>query len=199
MSPRNGSLGVAGGKHGTSTRGWWLSLARGLVALFLAGALLVAGDNQSRLATFIAVYWLFGAALTLRWALGSQETAARRLGVLPAVIGTLAAVAILARQPINNAVGTAVLLDIVGVGALAIGFLRILGAFRDDALVDERPRSRNRIVPGALDACLGISLILTSDATSPVDPVPSIGMGTRRGNAPCHRRTPSAAERAETS
>ena len=148
-------------------RGWWLSLARGLVALFLAGALLVAGADQSRLATFIAVYWLFGAVLTLRWALGSQETAGRRLGVLAAMIGTLAAVAILARKPISEAVGTEVVLDIVGMSALAIGILRILGAFREDAPTEQRPPRRDRVVVGALDACLGIALIVTRDATSP--------------------------------
>lgn len=39
----------------TSTQGWWLTFVRGLVALCLGGALLLAGAAQSRLATFIDI------------------------------------------------------------------------------------------------------------------------------------------------
>ena len=146
--------------------GWWLYLARGFVALCLGGALLVAGAGESRLATFIGIYWLLGSVLTIRWVLRSREVSGRRLGALAAGIGAVTGLALLARGPIDEVVGTGVLLDLVGAGAIATGAMRMLGGFRDDQLADERPRRRHSMLVGALDVGLGIALILTSDATS---------------------------------
>ena len=150
----------------TSAPGWRIAFARGLVALFLGAVLLVAGAGESRLATFIGGYWLLGSVLTIRWVLRSRGVAGRRLGALAAVIGAGTAVALLARKPLDGVIGTAALLDLVGAGAIATGTMRILGGFRDDELPDEHRHNRNSIVVGALDAGLGIALILTSDSTS---------------------------------
>ena len=146
--------------------GWWLTLARGLVALCLGGALLVAGAGQSRLATFIGIYWLLGSVLTIRWVLRSREVPGRRLGALVAGVGAVTAVALLARRPLDDVVGTGVLIDLVGAGAIATGTMRMLGGFREDQLTEERPRRRNSVLVGALDVGLGIALILSSDSTS---------------------------------
>ena len=154
------------GRAETSARGWSLTFVRGLVALCLGGALLVAGAGESRLATFIGVYWLLGSLLTIRWVVRSSGIPGRRLGALAAGIGAVTAVALLARRPLDDVVGTGVLLDLVGAGAIATGALRMLGGFRDDQLADERPRRRDSMLAGALDGGLGIALILTSDATS---------------------------------
>lgn len=150
----------------TSTQGWWLTFVRGLVALCLGGALLLAGAGQSRLATFIGIYWLLGAVLTIRWVLRSREAPGRRLGALAAGIGAASALALLARSLINDVVGMAVLLDLVGAGAIATGAMRMLGGFRDNELAEERPRKRDGMILGALDVGLGIALILAADATS---------------------------------
>lgn len=151
----------------TSTEGWWFTFVRGLVALCLGGALLLAGAGQSRLATFIGSYWLLGAVLiTIRWVLRSREAPGRRLGALAAGIGAASALALLARSLINDVVGTAVLLDLVGAGAIATGAMRMLGGFRDNRLAEERPRKRESMLLGVLDIGLGIALILASDATS---------------------------------
>lgn len=147
-------------------QGWWLAFARGLVALCLGGALLVAGAGQSRLATFIGIYWLLGSVLTIRWVLRSRGVPGRRLGALAAGIGAVTALALLARSPIDDVVGTGVLLDLVGAGAIATGAMRLLGGFRNDQLTDEHQRKRDSMLVGALDIGLGITLILTSDATS---------------------------------
>lgn len=150
----------------TSTQGWWLTFFRGLVALCLGGALLLAGAGQSQLATFIGIYWLFGAVLTIRWVLRSREARGRRLGALAAGIGTASALALLARSLINDVVGTAVLLDLVGAGAIATGAMQMLGGFRDNQLAEERSRKRDSMLLGVLDIGLGIALILASDETS---------------------------------
>ena len=164
MRPRDG-VGV-GERTNPSARGWWLTFVRGLVALCLGGALLVAGAGQSRLATFIGMYWLLGAVLTIRWVLRSPGVPGRRLGTLAAGIGALTAVALLARSRLENVISTGVLLDLVGAGAIATGAMRTLGGFRDDQLADEQPRRRTSMLVGALDVGLGIALILTSDSTS---------------------------------
>ncbi len=88
------------------------------------------------------------------------------MGALAAGIGAVTALALLARNPIDDVVGTGVLLDLVGAGAIATGAMRMLGGFRDDQLADERPRKRASLFVGALDAGLGTALILTSDSTS---------------------------------
>ena len=150
----------------TSTQGWWLTFVRGLVALCLGGALLLAGAGQSRLATFIGIYWLLGAVLTIRWVLRSRVAPGRRLGVLAAGIGAASALALLARSLINDVVGTALLLDLVGAGAIATGAMRMLGGFRDNQLAEERTRKRDSMLLGVLDVGLGIALILASDETS---------------------------------
>ena len=126
----------------SSGPGWRLAFARGVVALFLGGALLVAGAGQSRLATFIGAYWLVGAAVTLRWVLRNRAVPGRRLAALAAAIGTIAAV------------------------ALATGAMRILGGFRDDQSSDGRLRSRDSILAGTLDAGLGVALILASPTST---------------------------------
>ncbi len=148
------------------TREWLLTFVRGLVALCLGTALLVAGAGESRLATFIGAYWLIGSVLTIRWVARSRGIPGRRVGALAAGVGAVTALALLARKPLDDVVGTGVLLDLVGAGAIATGAIRMLGGFRDDQLADDRPRKRKSMLVGALDAGLGIALILTSDATS---------------------------------
>ena len=150
----------------SSEPGWRLAFVRGVVALFLGGALVVAGAGQSRLATFIGAYWLAGAVLTLRWVSRNRAVPGRRLAALAAAIGTIAAVALLARRPLNHVVGTTALLDLVGACAIATGAMRMLGGFRDDRSSDGRLRNRESILAGTLDAGLGVALVLASDPTS---------------------------------
>ena len=112
------------------------------------------------------MYWLLGSVLTIRWVVRSRDVPGRRLGALAAGVGTLTALALLARAPLHDVVGTGALLDLVGAGAIAIGAMRILGGFRDDDR-EEAPRHRgNSTLVGVLDIGLGIALILTSDQTS---------------------------------
>ncbi len=151
---------------GTSGPAWRLAFVRGVVALSLGGALLVAGAGQSRLATFIGVYWLIGAVLTLRWVLRNRAVPGRRLAALAGAIGTIAAVALLAREPLHHVVGTSALLDLVGAGAIATGAMRILGGFRDDRPSGRHSRNQESILAGTLDAGLGLAMILVSDPTS---------------------------------
>jgi uncharacterized membrane protein HdeD (DUF308 family) len=142
--------------------GWWITFIRGLVALALGGALLVAGAGESRLATFIGVYWLLGAVLTARWVMRSRGAPGRRLAVVAAAIGILAALALLGRRPLHPVLGTGALFDVVGAAAIAIGVLRMLGGFQAQS---SAPRHHSILI-GALDVGIGAVLIITSDASS---------------------------------
>ena len=165
MSNAGRAVRAPGGSE-PSARGWWLTFGRGLVALCLGLALLVAAAGQSRLATFIGVYWLLGSVLTLRWVSRSPDAPGRRLGALAAGIGAGAALALLARRPLDDLVGMTLVIDLVGAGAIATGTMRMLGAFRDDDALDDRTRRRHNTLIGAFDVGLGIALIVASDATS---------------------------------
>jgi hypothetical protein len=52
-------------------RYWWLTALRGLVALALALAITVGGRNTGRLVTFLALFWMTGGLITLRFALAA--------------------------------------------------------------------------------------------------------------------------------
>ena len=145
-----------------TAHGWWITFIRGLVALGLGGALLVAGAGQSRLATFIGVCWLLGAVLTARWVMRSRGAPGRRSAIVAAAIGTVAASVLLARRPLHGVVGTGALLDLVGAAAIATGVLRMLGGFHAQV---PAPRRHSMLI-GALDVGIGAVLIITSDATS---------------------------------
>ena len=180
----------------SQARGWWLALARGLVALCLGGALLVAGAGQSRLATFIGIYWLLGSVLTIRWVMQSRGVPGRRMGALAAGIGAVTALALLARSPIDHVVGTGALLDLVGGGAIATGMMRMLGGFRDDEDADEHPRKRSdrarRSARCRARNCADPHVGLDIDVGS----LPCSGVGARRRNVAADRRAPTATVRA---
>lgn len=69
----------------------WVALLRALVALALGDAVLVAGRDRETLANFIAVYWLLGSVLTLRWVLAHRGRPGSRPASAAALVGIVAA------------------------------------------------------------------------------------------------------------
>ena len=65
-----------------SRRAYYVYLARATFALALGVALLLSGSGLSNLATFIAVYWILAAVVTLRWVGVHHEVKGRRSGLL---------------------------------------------------------------------------------------------------------------------
>jgi uncharacterized membrane protein HdeD (DUF308 family) len=140
-------------------------LVRGLVALVLGVALLVAGGGMSLLASFIGGYWIVGAVLTLRWVASSKGARGRSVGAIVGVVGLLAGILLFLRQLIDALIDQGLLLDFIGLSAIAMGLLRLAGTFRDDQLAGERPRARYRLVVGAMEIALGIAVLLVSEGT----------------------------------
>jgi uncharacterized membrane protein HdeD (DUF308 family) len=144
---------------------YWVFLARGSFALALGIALLASGSGLSLLGNFLAVYWIVGAVLTLRWATGHRAATGRRLGAVAGLIGIVAGILVLLRGLLDDLVDQGYLLDLLGVCALATGVLRLSGGFRDDQFASDKPRDRYRLVVGTLDVGLGVALILVSEET----------------------------------
>ena len=149
-------------------RAYYLFLVRGGMALALAVALLFAGSSGSRIVTFVGVYWIVAAVITLRWVGAHRFAGGRRLGLLAGATGLAAGVAVALHGPLVGLLGEELLLDLLGLSAVATGLLRLFGRFHDDQLAVERPRRRYRIVAGSLDVVLGVAL-RTTDVHSAAD------------------------------
>jgi len=140
---------------------WWIVLFRAIVALVLGIGVLVGGGERPFLANFIAVYWLLGSLLTLRWVLAHRWITGARLALAAALVGITAATLVLLREVIDGAITRETTFDLLGVTAIMSGALRLLGGFHDDQIPGVRPRLRHRILIGILDVGLGIALVLT--------------------------------------
>ena len=143
----------------------WVFLLRGLLALALGGAALLLEISLSRLGTYIAVYWIVAALLTLRWASGRDAASGRRIALAAGAIGLAAGILVLLRKPLTSVVGEVLLLDLLGASAIATGLLRLFGRFHDDQLEGMRPRLRYRAAVGTLELALGMSLILAGETS----------------------------------
>ena len=149
---------------GWGARLWWITLVRACVALWLGVAVLVSGRTRPALANFIAVYWLAGSLLTLRWVLANRRRAGNRLVAVAALVGTAAGMLVLLRAVLRDYVPVKVLLVVLGATAIATGVLRLSGHFRDDQGA-ERPRSPHRTALGVLEIALGAVLVLADSVT----------------------------------
>lgn len=140
---------------------WWVTGARAALALSLGIGVLVRGFGRPALANFIAVYWLVGALVSLRWALAASTRS--RTDVTVALVGAAAAVLVLARFVLRHAVATDTLVVVLGAAAVLTGLMRLSGGLRDDVLTPARPRMWRRLLLGAFEVLLGAVLILTRD------------------------------------
>lgn len=147
-------------------RAYVLFLVRGAVAFALGITLLTTGSNLDRLTTFVAVYWIVAALLTLHWVAAHRTQPHRRLGFLAGTIGLVAGIAVVLRPLLDAVLGRGVLLDLLGASAIATGLLRLSGTLHDDQLARERPRRRYRFVMGGIEVLLGVTLLIANEAAS---------------------------------
>jgi uncharacterized membrane protein HdeD (DUF308 family) len=145
---------------------WAVTGLRALVAGTLGVAVLLGNLGRPALANFIAVYWLVGSMLTLRIALTSRSRT--RTGVVAAMVGTVAALLVLARMPLRHIITVDTLLPMLGVAAILTGVLRLGGGFRDDLVRPDRPRVWRQLVLGALEIVLGIVLLTAQEVSRTV-------------------------------
>jgi uncharacterized membrane protein HdeD (DUF308 family) len=146
-------------------RYWWLTAVRGLVALTLALAIVVAGRGTTRLVTFLGLYWMAGGLITLRFALAIRPRQGARLGLAAGMAAVVGAVLVLLRDQLSGLVHPDLLVQLVGYSAVLTGLLRVLGGFAAEKRLGRR-WTLGGIVLGTLEAALGGVLLLSTE----VDP-----------------------------
>ena len=136
--------GVAREAVGAAVRFWWISVLRGCLALLLAVGALISGASQPVLVNFIAIYWLLGGILTIRWALGVRWR-------------------LLARHALDDIVNPEVLVSVVALTTVATACLRLVGAFEVEKHTGHR-WTIGGIILGSVEVCLGAMLFLVRDS-----------------------------------
>ena len=163
-----GDDGSGAGSSSTSLPRWayYVYVVRAAVALALGVAVLLAGSGLARLATFVAVYWIAAALITLRWVGANRGARGSRIGMLAGATALAAGVALALRGPLSGQFSTGALLDFFGFTAIVTGGLRLSGLLHDDQLARDRPRRRYRLVAGSLDVLLGAVLLVADERTA---------------------------------
>ena len=161
----HGTASMDGTRLPTIARYWWLTALRGLVALTLGVAVAVAGRSTARLVTFLALFWLTGGLLTLRFALAIRPRPGFRLGLAAAIAAVVGAALVLLRDRLSGRIDADLLVGLLGIAAVLTGLLRVLGGFAAEERLGRR-WTLGAIVLGTLEVALGALLLLTSE----VDP-----------------------------
>jgi uncharacterized membrane protein HdeD (DUF308 family) len=146
-------------------RFWWVGVLRGAIALSLGLSALLASNSPERLATFLALYWLVGGVVTLRLAWAVRPSLGFRLAAVAGVVAVTAALLVVLREFLAGAISPVTTINILGFAALAMGTLRIVGAFEIERRTGHR-WSIGGLILGGLELGTGILLIRT-DAVSP--------------------------------
>jgi uncharacterized membrane protein HdeD (DUF308 family) len=162
--PAQAPLG-AGTQLPAIARYWWLTALRGLVALTLALAIVVAGRGTARLVTFLGLYWMAGGLINLRFALAIRPRRGARLGLVAGMAAVVGALLVLLRHGLSGLVDPDLLVQLLGFSAVLTGLLRVLGGFAAEKRFGRR-WTIGGIVLGALEAALGGVLLLSTE----VDP-----------------------------
>lgn len=155
-----------GGAGAVSRRAYLIFLVRGAVALALGVSLLAVGENLSRLTTFVAVYWMVAALLTIRWVGARPALPYRRLALVAGLTGLVAGLAVVFRMLFEALLSEGAFLDFLGATAMTTGVLRLSGLIHDDQMARDRPRRRYRFVVGTLEVLLGGALVTAEEGSS---------------------------------
>ena len=154
-----GGAGAAQEAVGAAVRYWWISVLRGGLALLLGIGALISEASDQLLVNYIALYWLLGGLLTIRWAVGVRWKAGSRLGLAAGLLATAMGLVLMARHRLEDIVSPEALIGALAVTTVATGCLRIVGAFE----VEERTGHRWTIggmILGSVEVVLGVILLL---------------------------------------
>ena len=153
------------------TYAWVLLLLRALLAVTLGIVVLVSGQVQPGMVNVIAVYWLLGALLTLRWARVHAGAPGERLAYGASVAGIVAAIAIFARGYLADILDEQRMLGLLGAFSVAVGLMRISGIYRESVSQDIRRSRPEAVILGILEIALGAVLIFDKELRQVVVPI----------------------------
>jgi uncharacterized membrane protein HdeD (DUF308 family) len=141
-------------------RFWWIGVLRGTIALALGLSALLASGSPERLATFLALYWLAGGVVTLRLAWAIRPSMGFRLAAVAGLVAITAALLVVLREFLSGIVSPERVIDVLGFAAVAMGTLRLVGAFEIERRTGHR-WSIGGLILGGLELGTGILLIGT--------------------------------------
>ena len=144
---------------------WWVGAIRGVIAVLLGFSMVFASGSPDRIATYLAIYWLSGGLLTLRFAWAIRPREGFRLASLAGVIAVVASGFVLLRVALSNVFEPTTVVDVLGYAAIAIGALRLVGAFALEQRTGRR-WTLGGLVLGGLEIGVGI-LLVAVDVSSP--------------------------------
>jgi len=144
---------------------WWIGAARGAIALLLACSMVFASGSPNRIANFLAIYWLSGGLLTLRFAWAIRPRKGFRLASVAGWVSVVASSFLLLREALSDVLEPATVADVLGYAAIVIGALRLVGAFALEQRIVRR-WTLGGLVLGGLEIGLGI-LLVAADLSSP--------------------------------
>ena len=139
----------------------WALILRAVVVLALGVALFASGAQHVVVGNLLATFWLAGALLTLRWSRDHRGSSRSRLAMLAGLAGLAAAVVVLARFMIEAVISLDTTLAILGIAAVVVGTLRVIGAFHDEP--GDRPRPALRLALGTSEIGIGVAWIAVDD------------------------------------
>src|SRR5690348_9937954 len=120
---------------------WWLNFVRGIVALIVGLLIFEWPDVGGRLfVNFIAVFWLLSGLISLQWGISSHQK--KGLWLAAGLIGTGIGLAILLRFSYQRYIDPDVAVRILGMCALFVGVINLLGGFRTPDMTREVSLSR---------------------------------------------------------
>jgi uncharacterized membrane protein HdeD (DUF308 family) len=146
-------------------RFWWIGVLRGTIALALGSSALLASGSPERLATFLALYWLAGGVVTMRFAWAVRPSAGFRLAWVAGAVAITAALLVALRELLSGVVSPAKMIEVLGFAAAAMGTLRLVGAFEIERRTSHR-WSIGGLVLGGLELGTGIILLVATDTQS---------------------------------
>ncbi len=140
------------------SRFWWIAVVRGVFSLMLGAAALFTENDRAMLANFLGVYWLLSGVLTIRWAVTVRWLRGSRIGLAAGGVSVIAAAMVLLRQPLEDLISLDALIGVLGVAALLMGSLRLLGAFELERRTGRR-WTFGGLALGSVEIVLGLILL----------------------------------------
>ncbi len=145
-------------------RFWWIGVLRGAIALLLGLSALLVSNAPERIATFLALYWLVGGVATLRLAWAVRPSVGFRLAAVAGFVAISAALLVVLREFLAGAISPVTTINILGLAAVAMGTLRLVGAFEIERHTGHR-WSIGGLILGVMEVGTGILMVVT-DAVS---------------------------------
>jgi uncharacterized membrane protein HdeD (DUF308 family) len=143
---------------------FWVTLARGLLAVLLGIALVVQPDKaMAPLANFAGMYWLLMGLVSVRVGL-SASGSRRHLDMAAGGIGMVTGATVVLRHLLDRIVSETTVLVAFGLLIVVTGLFHLLGAFGTKN-AETGPLATASRTLGVLEAVLGVAIL-----TSPLEP-----------------------------